>query len=157
MKNKTFHLALVFFLPFVIAFAFNQPATDNCEYNEYLQAVYDWQTAVQYNDATGRHHEMSDGSGSVIFVSTEASALHEVGHFVDADNGMISDTPEFQKIATTFIENNPGFHPQWEKDLENDAFNEIFADIYRWLLLAPEGVPVEFLPFFDNSIISLYN
>lgn len=63
-----------------------------------------------------------------------SAPIHEIGHWVDSENGMISESESFAEVLTEFQKGYDrteyGYFPDTEK--------EYFADAVAFYLLAPD-------------------
>ncbi len=100
-----------------------------------------------------------------IICNDESSCFHEVGHWIDANKGYISDTSEFKITLNEYV--------YWCKDLEvpvdyckylisfpgiggNRIYNgwggysEAYAAIYAYNLYYNRPMPEQFIKFYNN-------
>ncbi len=110
-----------------------------------------WETAKKNQGANGMHFWL--GNESLIFATTEESALHEVGHLVDVRNGYSSQDEAFQDAVYEYVYSPPIdvqdelHHYLYVMIAEyGDLYDEAYAQLYMWNILYE--LPHEFEEFY---------
>ena len=111
-----------------------------------------WEIAKRDQGATGQYWYLAENE-ALIFIMDEASALHEVGHFVDMEKGYPSQDVAFQNAVDEYVNNPPTdvqdeLHHYLFVALQDELYDEAYAQLYMWNIL--HELPIEFEEFYAD-------